>query len=452
MTPSKSSKKVSTVVLLIFDTLRRDYREFFHRGSGVLSGFQRLESLCPVIQPMVAGSFPTVPMRTDLLTGRLAFLDRRWATPTPTEPILTETLSVCGIDTILVSDNYVLFEPSLKAQLQKHVDRSVEIRGCGADPWAPLQTYPWLRRTARPVREPAFERQYVSNARRWEAAGGAPWERLVRAACDVLDERASRRRFVWIDCFSTHEPWYEVPPADRDVVDVFEPISPPYGALEQYPGETLQVLGDQFSARLRNIDRSLQPLVDRLEAGVARGDTAIVVMTDHGFLFGEFGLVGKPKEDPVLSPLHQLVCRWSPPVECPPAPGVALQPHELSTFVAELLDVSFPGPDPRCVTPDAPRIIGRQSPQVRTMLALIEAGALVLFRDYEQREPSLLPDANLNSARPWEEQLIPATIKPATATALLRILDGHRWAEEFNYARTWLRRAGGATRTSVPSA
>src|SRR5206468_1072909 len=96
-----------SLVVVIFDTLRRD---FLNAG---LSSFDRLARRTRPLERFVCGSFPTVPMRTDLLTGKLSFLRSRWATPAPEDDVLTHKLRAVGIRSVLVTDNYVTTTPQL---------------------------------------------------------------------------------------------------------------------------------------------------------------------------------------------------------------------------------------------------------------------------------------------------------------------------------------------------
>src|SRR5438067_12841422 len=104
------------LVVVIFDTLRADYVELCG-GAAHLPQMTRLFSWTRVLPKFVCGSFPTVPMRTDLLTGNLSFLYRQWATPEPGETVLTTVLRNAGVQCILVTDNYVITAPELGASL-----------------------------------------------------------------------------------------------------------------------------------------------------------------------------------------------------------------------------------------------------------------------------------------------------------------------------------------------
>src|SRR5262245_9489262 len=98
------------LIVIVLDTLRADALAWIDTPA--------VAQLRARGQPLCArcGSFPTLPMRTDLLTGHLAFLQRRWAHPLPDEPVLTCVLAAAGVRTELVTDNYVMMLPSLGAE------------------------------------------------------------------------------------------------------------------------------------------------------------------------------------------------------------------------------------------------------------------------------------------------------------------------------------------------
>src|SRR5947208_813664 len=109
----KLKSSVRGLVLLIIDTLRADFESLLHASSAELTNFRRLRRLCDSFPRTSCGSFPTGPMRTDLLTGRLAFLDAEWALPDPNEKTLPRLLAEHDVWTSLISDNYVAVLPRL---------------------------------------------------------------------------------------------------------------------------------------------------------------------------------------------------------------------------------------------------------------------------------------------------------------------------------------------------
>lgn len=325
---------VRGMVLIVLDTLRVDFASLV---AADLPNFRRLRRLCGLSPVARCGSFPTGPMRTDLLTGRLAFLDGEWALPQPGETTLPRVLSEAGVRTALVTDNYVAVVPRLGGMLIDEFDSIDFIRGAGSDPWMTPPRDLWPPESAlvgrSPTRSLDFEVQYLANIRGWAAAGGPPTHRVIEAAARALESLVSHKRFLlWIDSFACHEPW--APFGDPlSLPDL--PLFPGYVQADRFPPEALAAWKRQYSARIEEVDGELLPLVDRIEVIARGGDVAVAVLSDHGFLFGDFGFVGKAPNTPLPPSLHEIVCWLSPHFEY--AVSIhAIQPHVLHSAIRRL--------------------------------------------------------------------------------------------------------------------
>lgn len=390
---------MQSLVVLVLDTFRRDAVQMARAAGHELPTFARLEALCGVEVDGLCGSFPTVPMRTDMLTGRLAFLDRRWATPDEGDRVLTKYLWEHGVVSEIVTDNYVLYREQLGAQLDRYFSHGVLVPGAGSDPWADVDADSRRAVADLPARRVDFAAQYVANARKWSAAGGPPWLRLARAGERLCRVDSRRRRLVWIDVFSMHEPWRSV-----DALDGSVPVSPPYGAHSQYSDDSLRAVRSDYISRVSAVDCALAGLVDVLVARCESGDWGVALLSDHGFLFGEYGLVGKPKPEPLLPPLYELYFRVSANVQARLDFRGVWQPHEFAGLVCRCL-----GLDDRPFRSLEPsfggfRLLGRHSPQVN-WISLVRGGEVVwLLKGGRGGVGLRVSRAGLDPAVVWEEQ------------------------------------------------
>lgn len=390
-----------SLVVLLFDTLRAD------SAWGRLSSFSRLIRLTQPLTDLVCGSFPTVPMRTDLLTGTLSFLYRRWATPQRGEEILTSSLRSAGVKSVLVTDNYVLTAPQLGADFTPLFDEAIVIHGNGADPFLPVDPSV-AALSSRPSRSHAFDLQYLTNAATWR--GGSPTARLLAAAAQELESLAEDERYcLWVDCFSPHEPWI----APSDEIDADEPFWPPYGSASSFTTAQVQRMRNRYEARIAMLDTALTPLVDVLEARFACGDLALLLLSDHGFYFGDFGLIGKPKDAPVLPPLYDLVHRASPHFAgvLPPS---SLQPHDLTAAMAKVLGADW------CMRHrgGGVRLIGRHSDVTQTLTLLTDDAVGIAFHDALDKAPVWCSRDRLRTDEPWQSQFEPGARRAAIPAEL----------------------------------
>ena len=368
------------LVLVILDTLRADYESLCQESGVSLRHLPRLRSLCSVALPARCGSFPTGPMRTDLLTGRLAFLSGDWALPQSGEETLVGLCRKQGFWTTLVTDNYVATVPRLGGMLLDEFDTVDFIRGAGSDPW--ITPSPELLAAARemarvrPTRSALFEAQFVANCRRWPG-GRPPFERVFETAREHLQDLVRHERFLlWVDTFACHEPWVSLPDLESGMPVPEEPLFPGYVEESLYSRGHLTALRARFARRVGETDRALGSFVDGLESAMRCGDVGLVVLSDHGFLFGEFGFVGKPANTPLPPELHEIVCWLSEHFANRAFPELGIQPHFLNGLLRDTLGV---GGAP--VASSDVHLFARNSPRSSYLAAASKDEFYILERD-----------------------------------------------------------------------
>jgi len=165
---------------------------------------------------------------------------------------------------------------------------------------------------------PELRRRHIEErARRFLAAGGYwrdeshSWAaRVFTAAARLLDGAAAAGRpfALVVDTFEPHEPW--TPP--RKYIDMYgdpdyrgpEPCMGRYRRVRDWlsakrAGAVLERMRDLYAAEVTMTDRWLGVLLDHLHSRGLDANTAIVLVSDHGYLFGEHGWTGK-----IASVLH----------------------------------------------------------------------------------------------------------------------------------------------------
>jgi nucleoside phosphorylase len=399
---SGAAKPARGLILIIVDTLRTDFFEL----AGKLPNFQRLRDLCSIFPGARCGSFPTGPMRTDLLTGRLSFLDERWAVPERNEVTLTRALRDAGVRTTLVTDNYVAVCPQIGGMLLPEFDSFDFIRGAGSDPWqtpsASLCALPREVPGRPPSRSVDFEIQYMANVAAWQEAGGPPTSRLFVSAAKQLALMQQHERFlVWVDSFGCHEPWdTEVSENPSALPEL--PLFPGYVEKGRFDEKHINTWRTQYIQRIRNLDLEFGRIIDEVERHVASGQVALAVLSDHGFLFGEYGFVGKPANTPLPPELHEIICWLSPHFEATmPRNGSELQPHTIHGMIRHLFGLETCGPpDPGL------HVFGRNSPRSDYLAATAGGELYVASKAGEAAVFGAVRRAELQPARTLMEQAV----------------------------------------------
>lgn len=94
-------------VMLMYDTLTRNYLPNYGCDFSIMPNFKRLAQKTVTFDEFYGGSMPCMPARRELHTGKYNFLHRGWGPLEPYDDSLPEALSKNGIYTHLATDHYV---------------------------------------------------------------------------------------------------------------------------------------------------------------------------------------------------------------------------------------------------------------------------------------------------------------------------------------------------------
>jgi len=350
---SGEKPRAENAIIIVSDTLRRDALKAYG-GKWIEAPYlDRFAARASVFENAFIGSFPTVPNRNDILTGRYTFTYKPWAPIDPDAVTLQETAVKAGILTSLVVDTPHPFVPGYNYQRGFQAWRV--IRGQEGDPFrsAPLEVK--LPCAKEKLRNPdGAVVQYlrnVANRRREEDYFVA---RTMRAAAAWLEENRRGRRFLlYVDTFDPHEPWD--PP--RHYVEKYDPgyageevIYPRYDRWRDFLSEAeLKHCRALYAAEATLVDRWLGFLLERIEDLGLLETTAVFILTDHGFYLGEHGYIGKALlrgSAFQYLPLYPEVCRIPfivrVPGLAPSRPAGFAQAVDVMATALELLGVPVP--------------------------------------------------------------------------------------------------------------
>jgi arylsulfatase A-like enzyme len=289
--------RVDNVILIITDTLRRDALSCYG-GHWIqtphLDGFAQQ---AVIFENAFHSSFPTVPLRNDILTGRHTFTYKPWSPIDPDAVTLQETLGKAGILTSLVVDTPHPFTPGYN--YQRSFAAWQVIRGQEADPFRSAPREVKLPCAPGKLREPEQAvKQYLRNVARRRREEDYFVAQTMATAAEWLEEnRDGRRFFLYVDTFDPHEPWD--PP--HYYVERYDPgyngeevIYPRYDFWKEFLSEReLQHCRALYAGEATLVDRWIGFLLDRIATLDLLKNTAVIITTDHGFYLGEHGYIGK---------------------------------------------------------------------------------------------------------------------------------------------------------------
>ena len=98
------------VILVMSDTFRCDNLSCYGPTTVKTPRLDQFAQQSCVFTNAYLGSFPTIPNRLDIMSGRFSFIDRDWC-PLPAETVtVQQILSASGVTTQLICDNPHLIE------------------------------------------------------------------------------------------------------------------------------------------------------------------------------------------------------------------------------------------------------------------------------------------------------------------------------------------------------
>jgi arylsulfatase A-like enzyme len=283
-------------LIIVSDTFRRDHLGCYGNQWIRTPHLDRFAAESVVFDQARAASFPTVPNRRDVLTGRYTFTYCDWAPLPPGEVVLAEVLGRAGYRTMMILDT-----PHIVAH-GYNFGRGFHgwdwIRGQEHDEWRTSPRDPALPCAPEKLRSPfSTVKQYLRNVsdRDSEADYFAP--RTMARAMRWLEENVECQPFfLYVDTFDPHEPWD--PP--QWYVDLYDPgyqgeevIYPQYAPCDYLSEAELKHCRALYAGEVTMVDAWVGKLLNRLDDLGLRDDTVVIFTTDHGFYHGEHGLMGK---------------------------------------------------------------------------------------------------------------------------------------------------------------
>ncbi len=308
------------------------------------------------------GSFPTIPQRTDLATGRVGWPHYGW------QPVdqsgrnhIASILRGAGYATQLLCDCPHLF-PS---RFDQGFEAAYHLRGQEGDtPILHLNdpiplVMPHEKTRVAPMRRGhtlADLHAWTNRSPRYEAEM-FPIRTADTAVRWLEENHKAGPFFLWVDFFDPHEPWdppeYLVRRYDPDY-DGPPMVHPNYGPSSVYTGAELRNLRAHYAAEAELVDRGIGRTLQKVDDLGLWNETVVVVTSDHGISLGEHNRTGK-------SNITEADRRWwpiYPEISHIPflvaAPGVAggaglnllAQPVDVLPTLLDLAGVEAAPPEP----------------------------------------------------------------------------------------------------------
>jgi len=302
------------VVVVNLDSLRKDHVGAYGNGWIETPNLDALAKESLRFTRPYPESIPTIDARRALYTGVRTwpfrgwvpqrgetFFPAGWQRMPEDQTSLAETLAENGYDTVLVTDTYHQFKPSMNFHRGFGVFEF--IRGQERDRFrSPLTVSDaevdrhTVAGNDQSMRDKV--RQYLANVpgRRSEEDWFAP--RVFRRAVEYLDlaKDAPGPFFLVVDSFDPHEPW---DPPERyanmygEPTGTGEPIAPNYATSDYLEEAEMRRMRNLYAGEVTMTDRWFGEFVNGMEERSMLEETLLIVFSDHGVSLGEHGYTGK---------------------------------------------------------------------------------------------------------------------------------------------------------------
>lgn len=290
------------VVHIISDTFRRDNLEIYG-GKGYTPALNAFAEKCVVFDKAYVCSYPTVPIRGDLVTGQVGICRRGWEPLKRDVPVIATDLTEAGVTSMMIADtphhlnNGFFYNRGFTGWQWIRGQEGDCLETHPYDYHSPqVQRYRAYTRT-HPKRLPSGLGNHLRNIDFRQTEADTFVAQTVQTACDWLERNYKHENFyLMVDTFDPHEPWdppeWYLKRFDASDYEGPEPIYPPYGPNPLSVRETAR-LNALYRAEASLVDNWIGQLLRKIDYMGLMENTMVIFMADHGFLLGEHGLLAK---------------------------------------------------------------------------------------------------------------------------------------------------------------
>ena len=350
------------IILVISDTFR--YDNLFDRAEMPVRTpeLDRFSERAVSMENCWVSSFPTIPHRTDLTTGRCGWPWYPWqGRLQSSRNHLPAILREAGYVSQLLGDCPHLF----KADFNVGFDGAYAVRGQEGDTYFLRMNHP-IEHVMPPEKtrhSRHFRGQNLPDLASWinrywyrEEDRFPP--RTARLAVEWLEENYQFHPFfLWVDFFDTHEPWnppeYMVRRYDPDYAGT-PMIHPNYGRASDFTREELRNLRAHYCAEAELVDRWVGRILQKIDDLRLWDNSVVVFTTDHGMSLGEHNRTGKSninRGDDRYWPIYPEIAHIPLMVAAPGLEGgrgleALVQPPDALPTLLDLAGVKVAPPEP----------------------------------------------------------------------------------------------------------
>lgn len=286
------------VIVICIDSLRQDYVSFY-AGAGAPAPTPSIDAFAResvVFDNVYPEALPTIPIRTQLMTGQRTLPYRPWQPLTEADRTIAQILGQAGYLTGLVTDCYHYMKPGYN--LHQGFRSWQWVRGQEYDAY---RTAPLRRLKLEDHIKPSFSPQWVNlvdiclrNIEPFATADDHYAAQVFGLAGEwVRENRAAGKLFLWVDSFDPHEPWTPPQEFDRFTDPNYRGkriILPPGGpASAHFSDEEIAFIRGLYAGEVAYVDHYVGRFLRTLREQGYFDDSLILLLADHGHPLADHG-------------------------------------------------------------------------------------------------------------------------------------------------------------------
>ena len=298
--------RVSTTMRIIFimiDTLRFDHLKMGGAKLNYAPEIDQLAANASFFDHQYVSSFPTVPNREDIMTGKFSFPHHGWGPFPADETAAAEIFQDGGYLTQMICDT-----PHLLGRghgYHRGFDAYHWIRGNECDTYLTKYNTPpphTMPRELTRIDEEYFG-AHLADLQTWNNPQvnheeGTFVARTARTASRWIEENYKCEDFfLWLDTFELHEPY--IPPTylkERYGDPKYKGPDityPRYGSADPYTKAEIKNMQALYAGEVTLISKWIGHILRKLEDCGIYDDTFVAITSDHGTYNGEHNRMGK---------------------------------------------------------------------------------------------------------------------------------------------------------------
>lgn len=288
------------LIVIMLDSLRQDALGCYGNKVIKTPNIDQFSHDCIKFSNAYPEGLPTLPVRTELFTGKCTLPSRTWQPLLKEDITISEILSYYKYTSMLISSTWHYFKPTMN--YHKGFSGYKWIRGKEGDNYITAPSSKNINDYIKDDVDFGIAKellcQYLKNAEAIEKEEDHFVARTMSEASVWLEDNYKNGKFfLWVDSFDPHEPWD--PPEDfvktytDEKYDGKKMIMPKYGKTDWLTDEELNYIKGLYAASVSFADKWVGVLLEKIEELNIMDETLIIILADHGHPHGEHGTLMK---------------------------------------------------------------------------------------------------------------------------------------------------------------